>query len=368
MSWRITRLGDVCDVSTGQSAPQDDDAFSENGHPFIRAGSLDRLVQGDSENVLEKISEENARRFKMRLFPVGTIVFAKSGMSATLGRVYRLKMPSYVVSHLATLIPAQSLNGEFLLRWLEANPPSRLIANEAYPSIKVSEVQNIQIPLPEFSEQIRIADILNKASTTTMKRREAIQLSDDFLRSIYLCTVKNALDTEAPTVSLLDVCSITTGKLDSNAAEDGGEFPFFTCAQETSRINSYAFDCEALLLAGNNASGDYSIKHYKGKFNAYQRTYVLSLNNRHHSYGFFRYAIQSKLRDLKRMSKGTNTKYLTLGILAEQMLVVPGDVSQQGFADAYLKVESQKQLMNSQLKMSSELFSALATRAFNGTL
>lgn len=65
-----------------------------------------------------------------------------------------------------------------------------------------------------------------------------------------------------------DIFSTTTGKLDSNAMVEGGEYPFFTCAKEIYWIDKYAFDCEALLLAGNNAVGVYDVKHYKGKFNA----------------------------------------------------------------------------------------------------
>lgn len=207
MSWRLAPLGDLCEVSTGQSAPQDADAFSGIGRPFIRAGSLDHLVSGGSEDDLEKISEENARRFRMRLFPAGTIVFAKSGMSATLGRVYRLRSPCYVVSHLAALIPGSQLDGDFLLRWLEANPPSRLIANDAYPSIKTSEISNVRFPAAEITEQRRIASVLDKADGIRKKRREAIKLADEFIRSAFvdLCQSKPNL------TSLSDIADIITG-------------------------------------------------------------------------------------------------------------------------------------------------------------
>lgn len=186
MSWSLATLGDLCEVSTGQSAPQEADAFSDIGRPFIRAGSLDHLVSGGNEDALEKISEENAHRFRMRLFPAGTIVFAKSGMSATLGRVYRLRSPCYVVSHLAALIPGGQLDGDFLLRWLQANPPSRLIANDAYPSIKTSEISSVRFPVPEIAEQRRVATVLDKVDVIRKKQREAFRLADEFLRSVFL--------------------------------------------------------------------------------------------------------------------------------------------------------------------------------------
>ena len=77
-------------------------------------------------------------------------------------------------------------------------------------------------------------------------------------------------------ITLGEIAIFKTGKLNSNAAISNGEYPFFTCSPETLRINNYAFDQEAILLAGNNADGNFSIKYYKGKFNAYQRTYVIT--------------------------------------------------------------------------------------------
>jgi type I restriction enzyme S subunit len=75
---------------------------------------------------------------------------------------------------------------------------------------------------------------------------------------------------------LTDMCNITTGKLDSNAFEIDGKYPFFTCAPSPLRINSYAFEDDVILLAGNNASGNFHCQRYSGKFNAYQRTYVIT--------------------------------------------------------------------------------------------
>ena len=74
--------------------------------------------------------------------------------------------------------------------------------------------------------------------------------------------------------TLGEVCTIETGKLNANAAEENGQYPFFTTSKEISYINEYKWDTEALLIAGNANIGD--VKHYIGKFNAYQRTYVLT--------------------------------------------------------------------------------------------
>ena len=73
-----------------------------------------------------------------------------------------------------------------------------------------------------------------------------------------------------------DVAKYRTGKLNSNAATNNGDYPFFTCSPITAKIDTFAFDEESLILAGNNANGIFSLKYYNGKFNAYQRTYVIN--------------------------------------------------------------------------------------------
>lgn len=118
------------------------------------------------------------------------------------------------------------------------------------------------------------------------------------------------------TQKLKDISVIRTGKLDSNAAVENGIYPFFTCDPQTLRINKWAYDTEAVLLAGNNASGNYSAKYYKGKFNAYQRTYIIeAIDCERLNVRFLCYAIIQQLRLLKTMSSGSTTKFLTIRIL-----------------------------------------------------
>ena len=112
------------------------------------------------------------------------------------------------------------------------------------------------------------------------------------------------------------IAIIRTGKLDSNAAVIGGRYPFFTCDPNTLSIDVWAYDTEAVLLAGNNASGNYTAKYYKGKFNAYQRTYIIeSANEEELNIRYLCYALNQQLRLLKMMSSGSTTKFLTVRML-----------------------------------------------------
>ncbi len=178
-------LGSVVAVSAGQPAPKADE-FSDEGIPFIRAGSLENLLNGGTLADCEKIPETTARKNRLRLYPKDTVVFAKSGMSATLGRVYRLPEPAYVVSHLAALVPTGEYDPRFLTYWLRRNPPSHLIKDSAYPSIRTSEIEEVQVPNPPLPEQERIASILDKADDIRRKRERAVAMTGEFLNSAFL--------------------------------------------------------------------------------------------------------------------------------------------------------------------------------------
>jgi type I restriction enzyme, S subunit len=204
-------------------------------------------------------------------------------------------------------------------------------------SISVRDFSSIEVPIPPLNEQHRIARVLNTVQTAIKQQGRLIALTSE-LKS----TLLNKLFTEGlrgekqkqteiglipeswTTVKLGDLANIQTGKLDSNAATPFGQYPFFTCSQETARIDTYAFDTEAILLAGNNARGIYSVKHYKGKFNAYQRTYVLTQKDEQQMpYSFLLYALATNLEHLRTVSIGTSTKYLTLGILKNLAVIKP---------------------------------------------
>ena len=135
------------------------------------------------------------------------------------------------------------------------------------------------------------------------------------------------------TEKLSKLVAFKTGKLDSNAAKPDGEYPFFTCSRETFRTDTYSFDCECVLLAGNNANGIYPIKYFSGKFDAYQRTYVIrSIDESKLINRYLYYALQPKLDLLRSISTGAATKFLTLTILNDLDLEVPSLPAQRKIA------------------------------------
>ena len=186
MRWRTVNLEQIAEIASGQGAPQGTEDFGDRGTPFIRAGNLEVLINGGHEEDCELVTDDAVRKHKLRLFPADTILFAKSGMSAKLGRIYRIQHSSYVVSHLAAILPSKEVDPSYLQRWFEKNPPSHLIPNDAYPSIRLSDIAKLEIPPPPLPEQRHIAAILDKADAILRKRRRAMQLTENFLRSVFM--------------------------------------------------------------------------------------------------------------------------------------------------------------------------------------
>ena len=120
-----------------------------------------------------------------------------------------------------------------------------------------------------------------------------------------------------------EIASFKTGKLNSNAAVENGIYPFFTCSPITLAINEYAYDQKAILLAGNNAEGNFSIKYYEGKFNAYQRTYIIDSNEQVCDLKFLFYSLKLCLDNFKSVSQGTSTRFLTAVILNNFEILLP---------------------------------------------
>lgn len=135
-----------------------------------------------------------------------------------------------------------------------------------------------------------------------------------------------------PRRNLGDLTEIRTGKLDANASSADGNYPFFTCAQEPLRISDYSYDCECALVAGN---GDLNVKYYNGKFDAYQRTYIVEARPEKKSQLHVRYLyhfLETYLETLREQSIGGIIKYIKLGNLTDAQIPLPPLAEQKRIA------------------------------------
>lgn len=132
-------------------------------------------------------------------------------------------------------------------------------------------------------------------------------------------------------IKLGDITKIRTGKLDANASSENGKYPFFTCSKDPLRIDSYSYDCECVLVAGN---GDLNVKYYKGKFDAYQRTYIIEDNsNGRLLIPYLYYFLELYVEELRKQSIGGVIKYIKLVNLTDAIIELPS-------------IEKQKEVVN----------------------
>lgn len=168
-------------------------------------------------------------------------------------------------------------------------------------------------------------------------------------------------------VVLGDLVSVTTGKRDANHGSPDGRYPFFTCAQTVSKIDDFSFDTEAVLIAGN---GDFNVKYYKGKFDAYQRTYVLSDFKNTTGPFVYQKTIQA-LDDIMKNNQGSSVKFIKMGDLTEYEFSLPPIKEQQKIAEILGAVDEDiaktQEVIEATEKLKRGLMQQLFTRGIGHT-
>lgn len=150
-------------------------------------------------------------------------------------------------------------------------------------------------------------------------------------------------------IELGKITKIKTGKLDANASSESGRYPFFTCSKNPLKIDTYSYDCECVLVAGN---GDLNVKYYNGKFDAYQRTYIIEiLDKNKFDTRYIFLLLKSYLNELRRKSIGGVIKYIKLDDLIT--IKVPNiDLENQGkIVSNLFKIYNMINQKNTQINM-----------------
>ena len=135
---------------------------------------------------------------------------------------------------------------------------------------------------------------------------------------------------------LKELIDIKTGKLDANASSENGKYPFFTCSKDTLKIDTYSYDCECVLLAGN---GDLNVKYYKGKFDAYQRTYILECKSKCISTKYLYYFMRKYVEVLRNQSIGGVIKYIKLNNINNALIPIYSIEEQEKIVNKIEKIE-----------------------------
>ena len=165
-------------------------------------------------------------------------------------------------------------------------------------------------------------------------------------------------------VTLGNIAPILTGKKDANFGTEDGAYPFFTCSQEPIKAPSYSFDTSAVILAGN---GDFNVKLYRGKFEAYQRTYVLSPREEKHLYLLFN-AVNESMAVLVKGASGSTIKFLTKGMIESIPMFIPTDELLGQYNNYSEAVQRKLECLKDSIKMAIEARDRLLTKLMSGEL
>lgn len=394
--WKTAKLGDVCGVFAGQGAPQGAHNYSANGTPFIKAGDMIDLVQGADEASIQKVTDAVAKSHRLRLFPSGTVLFAKSGMSATKGHIYPLRSPAYVVNHLACLVPNdQQCSSRYLGYFFRKYSPATLIKDSGYPSISLTDISNVFIPLPPLKDQKRIADILDKAAELISLRKQQIEKLDLLVKSKFIDMFGDPV-TNPKGWNVRRIFEVVHS--DKNALKAG---PFGSSLKKEFYVRSgFKIYGQEQVISGNPSFGDYYID--ERKYNELQSCSVkegdvlislvgtygklliiphdfepgiinprlmkisfdLTLVNVVYFKCFF--MTESLMFFLKGQTHGGTMGILNLGIVKNIKLPVPPLPLQTEFATFVKKVEEQKSQMQTGLEKLELNYKALMAEFFEG--
>ena len=225
--------------------------------------------------------------------------------------------------------------------------------------ISKTDICNLTVRVPSKIEQEKISNfliLLDKKIELRKRKLDALKIYKKGL-SKKLFSFNSIYEKK-----LGDLCSIATGKLDANAMNKNGKYRFFTCAKEYYYINTYAFDTEALLISGNGAYVGY-INYYKGKFNAYQRTYVLDKFNEDIFY--IKYFLDEflPLRIFSEKKDG-NTPYIVLSTLSNMTIKFPAFNIQKIIVNILSELDKKINLSEERLKLLSRLKNFLLQQMF----
>lgn len=197
----------------------------------------------------------------------------------------------------------------------------------AVPGINRNHVHLARVSIPRsVAEQETIAEILSslddKIGLLTRQNATLEALAQTYFRQWFVEGVRE--DWKAKKLS--DFFPVVTGKKDANISTEDGIYPFFTCARDFLYTPSYSFDGSAIILAGN---GDFNVKRYSGKFEAYQRTYVLIPYDKIY-YNWLYLLVSMNLDDITVGHRGSVINYLTKDMITEfSFPFPPHDISKQ---------------------------------------
>ena len=371
-------LNDICELIV--DCPHTTAVDEGHGYPLVRTPNIGkgRLVY----NGMHRVSEEVYNKRNFRAVPQeDDLIFARE---ATAGNVALIQKGERVCLGQRTVLlrPNKALvNPTFLTYFLLAPKQQYNLlctANGATVAhVNMSTIRNLKLELPHLQIQNKIGIILSRYDSLIENYQKQIKLLEEAAQRLYKewfvdlhfsghenAKIVDGVPKGWEKKQVGDVTPIKTGKKDANFGTDNGPFPFFTCAQEPIKAPSYSFDTSAVILAGN---GDFNVKLYRGKFEAYQRTYVLEPTNENMLYLLY-FCISENMNRLATGASGSTIKFLTKGMIESLVIIEPSICVLDSFNQIIEPIRTQKENLQSQIRLLTEARDRLLPKIMSGEI
>ena len=332
--------------------------YDESGTiPFINGNNLVNGRIAINENT-KRISSEEFQKYN-QILSDRTLFLSING---TIGNLAFYKNEKVLLGKSVCFINLKNdLDKKFIYLLLQSPQLTKTLNSEltgtTIKNLSLATVRNSEFYCPIEAEQTKIASFLSavdeKITQLTQKHQLLSQYKQGMMQKLFSQQIRFKADdgsefTEWEQSLLGQHCQITTGKLDANAMKEDGQYRFYTCAKDYYFIDIFAFDTEALLISGNGAHVGY-IHYYKGKFNAYQRTYVL--DNWKHNIQFVKYFLAKYLKSrIYSEKKEGNTPYIVLATLSEMPFQAPCLEEQTKIANFLSAIDQKIDVVSEQLE------------------
>lgn len=357
--WGITRLNVLADKIT-----------ERNKDDSIKRVFTNSATEGvvDQEEYFDRDIANKNNLINYFVVEKGDYVYnPRISTTAPVGPISKNKLGIGVMSPLYTVFRFRNKENDFYEHFFLTNLWHAYIKNLSntgarHDRITISVDNFMKMPLPYASpeEEQKIADCLSSIDelidAESRKLKALEKYKKGLMQKLFPAEGKNLPEWRFPEFQgcgewnidkLGNLCKITTGKLDANAMVANGKYRFYTCAKEFFQIDKYAFNTEALLISGNGANVGY-IHYYKGKFNAYQRTYVL--DQFYEDIHYIQYYLERNLsRRINTEKNEGNTPYIVLKTLTDMDIFFPKDLKEQqkiaeclSVADTMIEEQSNK--------------------------
>ena len=379
MSWETVQIKDICKQVTSGGTPltSKENYYFPHQIPWIKTKEVNFCRITDAETY---ISQEGLDNSSAKLIPANSVIIAMYGQGDTAGRVAINKIPVATNQACCNLIVDESKAEYRFVYYKLSTMYAKLVSLKnggAQPNLNAAIIKSLEISIPNLEVQHSIADILSAYDDLIENNQKQIKLLEEAAQRLYkewfvdlrfpgheTTPITEGIPEGWKQLLLEQVAPILTGKKDANFSTEDGQYPFFTCAQAPLQAPSYSFDCDAVILAGN---GDFNVKLYRGQFEAYQRTYVLSPENKELLFLLY-HAVNNSMAKLAQGASGSTIKFLTKGMIASIPVYVPDERILNKFNELSEAIQKQIEVFKNTIAHATEARDRLLPKLMNGEI